>query len=145
MNKNFFVGLSAVVFGFGLAWSNMVRPEVVLDFLQLNDLGLLFVLFPAAIISGLAFHFLAGRKTLSGTMTYGFRRYPYGRHVIPGAIIFGIGWGISGVCPGAGIASLGVGNYPILIALVGMALGTVTWGYVKKQFPKSKIVIDNCE
>jgi hypothetical protein len=143
MNKGTLFTLSGIVFGFGLALSTMTRPEVVLDFLTLQDLGLILVMFPAAIIAGIAFNTLKGKKTPNKKMTYSIRDYPYGKHVIPGGIFFGIGWGLSGICPGAAIASLGTGNYPILFGLVGMALGIVSWGYIKKKFPKSKLVKDN--
>ncbi|MEF8822151.1 MAG: DUF6691 family protein, partial [Halovenus sp.] len=42
--------------------------------------------------------------------------------------IFGVGWGLSGICPGAAYASLGVGNWPILYALGGMFLGAYAQG-----------------
>ncbi|MFN9569095.1 MAG: DUF6691 family protein, partial [Cyanobacteriota bacterium] len=48
---------------------------------------------------------------------------PFHPGLIPGAVIFGVGWGLSGVCPGAGLASLGLGNWPMLLAIVTMLLG----------------------
>jgi hypothetical protein len=39
------VAVGGLVFGFGLAYSHMARPEVVLDFLQFEDFGLVFVMF----------------------------------------------------------------------------------------------------
>jgi len=45
-----------------------------------------------------------------------------------GAAIFGIGWGLSGVCPGPAIAGLGVGNAPVLWALAGLFAGAYVQG-----------------
>jgi hypothetical protein len=45
-----------------------------------------------------------------------------------GAGIFGLGWGICGVCPGPAIAGLGVGNWPLLYALAGIAAGAYVQG-----------------
>jgi uncharacterized membrane protein YedE/YeeE len=45
-----------------------------------------------------------------------------------GAAIFGLGWGISGVCPGPAITGLGLGNWPILYALVGIVAGAYVQG-----------------
>ena len=45
------------------------------------------------------------------------------------ATAFGVGWGISGLCPGSAIASIGIGNWPILLGIVGMLLGA----YVKER------------
>ena len=50
-----------------------------------------------------------------------------------GGVIFGIGWGISGVCPGAAFASLGIGNYVIIWAIVGMIFGAHIHGFVKES------------
>lgn len=132
------VFLGGVIFGFGLALSRMVRPEVVLDFLQLDDLGLLFVMGGAALLSGLAF-FLAsyrgGRAPLTG-LPYTRMVRPLTRGVVGGGVIFGVGWGLSGICPGAAYASLGVGNYPILLAIAGMFLGAylhARWDAQRRQ------------
>jgi uncharacterized membrane protein YedE/YeeE len=45
-----------------------------------------------------------------------------------GAAIFGIGWGLCGVCPGPAIAALGTGNWSLLWALAGIALGALVQG-----------------
>ena len=119
-----------LLFGFGLGVSHMARPEVVLNFLQLVDLGLLFVMFGAAVVSGLAFAViprLRERAPLTGD-TYGRRLKSFDRNVLVGGVIFGLGWGISGVCPGSGYASLGIGNWPILIAIAGMFIGAYLQG-----------------
>jgi uncharacterized membrane protein YedE/YeeE len=122
--------LGGLLFGFGLAISQMARPEVVLDFLQLVDLGLLFVMFGAAIVAGLAFAVipkLRERAPLTGD-TYERRLKSFDRNVLIGGVIFGLGWGISGVCPGSGYASLGIGNWPILLAIFGLFLGAYLQG-----------------
>ena len=127
-----------VVFGFGLALSRMVRPEVVLDFLQWDDLGLLFVMGVGALIAGVAFHLAQryGRRPAPLTgQRYDLRRKPFDRNVLPGGIVFGIGWGLSGLCPGAAYASLGVGNWPVLIGIAGMFLGALLHGVVRSARP----------
>ena len=47
---------------------------------------------------------------------------------LTGAGLFGIGWGLSGVCPGPAIAGLGVGNWPLLWALAGILIGAYIQG-----------------
>ena len=124
-----FVG--GLVFGFGLGFSHMARPEVVVNFLLFEDLGLPFVMFGAAIVSGIAFALLPRiRETapLTGNR-YERRLKPFDRNVLIGGAIFGVGWGLSGSCPGAAYASLGVGNITILWALAGMFLGAYAQGY----------------
>ncbi len=116
-----------VLFGFGLAYSGMARPEVVLDFLQLDDLGLLVVMGVAVVVAMLGFHVgprLLGRAVAPLTgRRYQPRKLTFRPRVVGGAAIFGVGWGLSGVCPGAAFASLGLGNLPILWGIAGMLLG----------------------
>jgi len=125
--------LGGVVFGFGLGLSQMYRPEVVLRFFQLTDMGLLLVMGGASVVAGTAFAVLSrtGRAApLTGTQ-FGKRVKSMDRNVVLGGGIFGVGWGISGICPGAAYASLGVGNVTILYALVGMFVGAYLQGYVR--------------
>ena len=127
--------LGGLVFGFGLALSEMAKPEVVLDFLQLEDLGLVFVMGGAAVVSGLSF-FVAtrylDRAPVTGTR-YSRRLKDLDRNVVVGGAVFGVGWGVSGICPGAAYASLGVGNLPILWGVAGMFLGAYAQGYWRSR------------
>ena len=124
-----FVG--GLIFGAGLALSRMTRPEVVLDFLQLQDLGLLFVMGGAAVTTGIVFGLatrFGGRAPLTGR-GYARRLKSFDRNVLVGGAVFGGGWGLSGICPGAAYASLGTGNWPILWALAGMFIGAYAQGF----------------
>ena len=128
-----FVG--GLIFGFGLAYSHMARPEVVLDFLQFADFGLLFVMFGAAIVTGITFAAvprLRPTAPLTGS-PYGRRLKSFDRNVLVGGAIFGVGWGLSGICPGAAYASLGIGNVTILWAIVGMFAGAYLQGAVRSH------------
>ena len=127
--------LGGVVFGFGLGFSQMARPEVVLDFLQFDDLGLLFVMGGAALVTGVTFTLLAdsGRRApLTGT-AYVRRVKSMDRNVVLGGGIFGVGWGLSGICPGAAYASLGIGNVAILWGIAGMFVGAYLQGWVRSE------------
>lgn len=124
------VFIGGLLFGFGLGFSHMARPEVVLDFLQFDDFGLLFVMFGAAIVTGITFHLLpriGTRAPLTGD-GYGRRMKSFDRNVLIGGAIFGVGWGLSGICPGAAYASVGIGNFPILWAILGMFIGAYLQG-----------------
>ncbi|WP_193787552.1 DUF6691 family protein [Natronococcus amylolyticus] len=127
--------LGGLIFGFGLGFSHMARPEVVLNFLQFEDFGLLFVMGGAAVVSGLAFALvprLRERAPLTGA-AYGRRLKSFDRNVLIGGGIFGVGWGLSGICPGAAYASLGVGNVTILWAIAGMFVGAYVQGVWRSQ------------
>ncbi len=127
--------LGGLVFGFGLGFSHMARPEVVLEFLTFDDLGLAFVMFGGSVVAGLAF-FLVPRVRSTAPLTgrsYRRRLKSLDRNVVVGGSIFGVGWGLSGICPGAAYASLGVGNWPILYALTGMFIGAYAQGVWRSQ------------
>lgn len=129
-----FVG--GLVFGAGLALSQMARPEVVLNFLQFEDLGLLFVMGGAALVAGPVIH-LASRSGKSAPLTgreFARRVKSMDRNVLAGGAVFGVGWGISGICPGAAYASFGVGNWPILYGIAGMFLGAYIQGVGRDVF-----------
>jgi uncharacterized membrane protein YedE/YeeE len=128
-----FILASGALFGFGLAVSTMVKPEVVLDFLHLRDMGLLLVLGGAVVVTFMAYHLgprLMG-KPLAGEA---FLRHPseMAARTIGGAALFGVGWGLSGVCPGPAIANLGTGDWPVAIALAGMVVGAYVQGRVAR-------------
>jgi len=124
-----------LIFGFGLGFSHMAQPEVVLNFLQFEDFGLIFVMFGAAIVTGIAFA-VTPRVRDGAPLTvrsYGRRLKSLDRNVLIGGSIFGVGWGLSGICPGAAYASLGVGNVTILWALAGMFVGAYLQGVWRSQ------------
>jgi len=127
--------VGGLIFGFGLAYSHMARPEVVLNFLQFEDFGLLFVMFGGAAVTGVVF-FIAPRVLDRAPLTgdrFERRLKSFDRNVLIGGGIFGVGWGLSGICPGAAYASLGIGNVTILWALGGMFLGAYLQGWWRSQ------------
>lgn len=130
--------LCGILFGAGLAWSGMIKPEVVLSFLRFQDMGLLLVLGSAVITTTLVFQ-LAPRLMKRPVLELHFsRHFSVGaRDTIIGAALFGIGWGLSGVCPGPAIAGLGAGNWPLLICLAGMFAGAGVHGYWASRHNKT--------
>ncbi len=121
--------VAGALFGFGLSLSTMVRPEVVLSFLRFNDFGLLLVLGGAVAVTLFAYQIIPRllAKPLFGAV---WDKHPsvMNTRTIGGAAIFGIGWGICGVCPGPAIAGLGTGNWPLLVAVVAIFAGAWVQG-----------------
>jgi uncharacterized membrane protein YedE/YeeE len=123
----FLVGL---LFGIGLCLSGMTNPGKVLAFLDLAgawDPSLAFVMAGAAAVAFFAFRIAARLKTsLSGEPLHLPTAKTIDARLIGGSLIFGVGWGLVGWCPGPAIADLGYleGNAAlfVLAMAVGMAL-----------------------
>ena len=126
---NFVLVIGGLFFGFGLAWGGMAKPETVLSFLLLDDLGLTVLMGAATVTTFVAINIvpLFLEKPLLGG-EFKPRTRKLNRNTILGAIIFGIGWGISGQCPGSVLASLGIGNYPVLLGIASIFLGAYVMG-----------------
>lgn len=126
------------LFGFGLSLSTMVQPEVVLGFLRFEDWGLMLVMGGAMGVTLVAYKLLPRmieRPLLGGYFHWHVAHW--NRDTLVGAAIFGIGWGLSGVCPGPAIAGLGTGNWDLLWALGGIAVGAGAQGHFAKLPPSA--------
>lgn len=121
--------LAGALFGFGLSLSTMVQPQVVLGFLRFQDMGLMLVMGGAVVVALLAYKG-APRLMKKPVLDDHFHPHPstWNSNTAVGAALFGVGWGLSGVCPGPAIAGLGTGNWDLLWALGGMAAGALVQG-----------------
>jgi len=125
--------LAGALFGFGLSLATMVQPEVVIGFLRFQDWGLMLVMGGAAGVTVLAYKGFPRwfKQPLLGGQ---FLTQPaqWNRQTLVGAALFGVGWGMSGVCPGPALASLGTGNTEVWWALLGVVLGALAHGKTAK-------------
>lgn len=121
---------AGLMFGAGLALSGMLDPARVLGFLDVFgawDPTLAFVLGGAVAVSALSYVVKArmARPLLADRFLVPEGRSIDGR-LVGGAILFGIGWGLVGLCPGPALAALPLGLAPIFgfvaAMLAGMAL-----------------------
>ncbi len=121
---------AGVLFGFGLALSTMVKPEVVLSFLRFQDMGLALVMGGGVLVALIGYKLVPRwlkQPLLGGRFLHHISHW--NRDTLIGSAVFGIGWGLSGVCPGPAIAGLGTGNWSLLWALLGIAAGAGLQGY----------------
>jgi uncharacterized protein len=119
--------LAGLVFGVGLILSGMADPAKVLGFLDLAgawDPSLALVM-AGAIAVGLPAFALARRRSQS--LLDAPMRLPTARQVdrrlVGGSLLFGIGWGIAGLCPGPALVALGMGLAPALVFVAAMVAG----------------------
>jgi uncharacterized membrane protein YedE/YeeE len=100
----------------------------------------MFVMGGAAVVTGVTFTVATrwlDRAPLTGR-EYTRRLKSFDRNALVGGGIFGAGWGLSGICPGAAYASLGIGNPPILWGIAGMFLGAYAQGLCRTYGSKAQ-------
>ncbi len=130
MLKNFMALLSGILFGVGLTVSQMVNPEKIIHFLSVFtpnwDVSLLLVMLGALLIFRAGYYFWC-QKHDSPILTDKFHlpvKTRVDRNLILGAALFGLGWGISGLCPGPALSNLLSGNIKIFAFIVMMGFGS---------------------
>jgi uncharacterized membrane protein YedE/YeeE len=107
--------------------SDMTNPAKVIGFLDIAGAwnpSLAFVMGGAILIASIAFHFANARPKalLGGTMRLPTARQ-IDRRLVLGGLAFGVGWGLTGYCPGPAVASLAIGGSKALIFVVAMLAG----------------------
>lgn len=122
------VSLAAgLVFGFGLALSGMLDPSRVRGFLDVTgqwDPSLAFVLGGAVLVAAVGMLIVrAMRRPVLDDRFHLPPTRPVDRRLVVGSAIFGIGWGMAGLCPGPAIAGIAVGLPASMIFLAAMILG----------------------
>ncbi|QFI54122.1 YeeE/YedE family protein [Aeromonas simiae] len=120
--------LSGVLFGLGLAVSGMVDPARVTGFLDLAgawDPSLGFVMGGAlgVFMPGYFLLIKPRRSSLSGTAYQFTKQGAIDGKLIGGAALFGVGWGMVGICPGPALSLLSSGQPQILLFVLSMAVG----------------------
>ena len=119
--------LSGLVFGFGLILSGMANPAKVLGFLDLFgrwDPSLSLVMGGAIAVASTVF-FLARRRSIS--LLGAAMKLPTAKHIdrrlVGGGLLFGLGWGIAGFCPGPALVALGMGEGKAIVFVLAMLAG----------------------
>lgn len=129
--------LAGLVFGLGLVLSGMANPAKVLGFLDLAgswDPSLALVML-GAITVGLVAFAIAKRRKMS------FLGLPINlptsrdidRRLLGGGLLFGIGWGIAGFCPGPALANLGMGEVKAVVFVAAMLVGMALFEFLEHR------------
>jgi uncharacterized membrane protein YedE/YeeE len=121
---------AGLIFGFGIALSGMANPAKVMNFfdpLGTWDPSLALVMGGALLVTALGYRVIFTRR--AAPVLDSVFHLPTARvidaRLVGGAAVFGIGWGISGFCPGGAIPALGFAPMPTALFLAAMAIGIV--------------------
>ena len=132
--SEFFVGL---LFGVGLLLSGMTDPGKVLGFLDLFgawDPSLALVMGGAIAIGALAFAVAKKRTTnfLGGALQLP-KSTQIDRRLVLGALVFGAGWGLAGLCPGPGLVSMAAGQPKAMVFVFAMVAGMILFEFIDRR------------
>ncbi|MFN4203041.1 MAG: DUF6691 family protein [Tabrizicola sp.] len=128
MNRILSALVAGLIFGLGIAISGMGNPAKVLNFFDLFgtwDASLAFVMGGALLTTAIGYRLIFGARSaplldkqfhLPATKTIDAR-------LVGGSALFGVGWGISGFCPGGAVPALGFAPWPTALFLISMGAG----------------------
>lgn len=137
MMRNIASLAAGLTFGFGLALSGMTHPEKVLNFLDVTgswDASLLFVLGGAVGVTLLTFRLILRQdKPLLEERFFITEEVKIDKPLLLGATLFGIGWGISGYCPGPIIALIASPNWELLAFLPAAIAGALAEKFIERR------------
>lgn len=134
--KNIYALLLGGLFSCGLMFSGMANPEKVLNFLDITgtwDPSLAFVMLGAILLA-----FIPFQKALGQTKTHTILNekidLPTATQIdaklIVGSLLFGVGWGIAGMCPAPSLSLLALGHHQSIYFIIAMLLGV----YLHKKY-----------
>jgi uncharacterized membrane protein YedE/YeeE len=128
--------LAGLVFGLGLIVSGMFDPAKVVGFLDLTgawDPSLAFVMVGAIGVGVVAFAIARQRdRSLLGQNMRMPTARRIDRRLIAGSLIFGVGWGIAGFCPGPALVALGTGQVKGLVFVAAMLAGMALFEWFER-------------
>jgi len=122
-----FSALFGLIFGVGLILAGMTNPARVVAFLDVAgdwDPSLAFVMATAILVAAPAFAIARHRTVALLGEAIGLpNRFRIDSRLMVGAALFGVGWGLSGICPGPGVVLLGTGGVKAVLFAGAVILG----------------------
>lgn len=125
--------LSGIIFSFGLIVADMTNPSKVISFLDITgnwdpSLGLVMA---SAVLIGLVGHFIVQRS--NNEIYHDYNRLcavkTVDRDLVLGSCLFGIGWGLAGICPGPAVVGLAFANVKFVVFVLAMVGGMLIQQY----------------
>ena len=131
------VFMSGLLFGAGVTVSGMVNPMKVLNFMDITgqrDPTLLFVMATGLFVTFIGYRLVLARPKPVFAAAFILPAFSLiDARLAGGAALFGIGWGLTGFCPGPAIASLAFGHWQSFLFVAAMAAGMIVMRYVLQQ------------
>jgi uncharacterized membrane protein YedE/YeeE len=129
--------ICGLIFGWGLLISGMLQPTKVIGFLDIFgawDASLAVVMAAALAVSGVGFRIVAARaRPLLGAQTMWSTTSDVDAPLVIGATLFGVGWGLVGLCPGPALENLATLSPRMMAFVAAMGLGMLFYRLWDKQ------------
>ena len=137
MLKNMIGLLAGLLFGFGLLISGMTDPVKVQGFLDVFgawDISLALVMGGGLMVAIVGVQLAKRQKTSwIGTLIEMPIKTTINKKLLIGAMLFGIGWGLVGICPGPGIVLLGTGQWQAYVFIPAMIVGMLIYQWLEPK------------
>jgi len=129
--------IAGLIFGLGLLLAGMANPAKVLGFLDLAgawdpSLGLVMAGAIGVALLPLTWAKRRQRSLLGAPMQLPVKR-ELDRRLIAGSLLFGVGWGIAGICPGPAVAIVLTGHWQVLLFVAAMLLGMLLFEVLERR------------
>jgi uncharacterized membrane protein YedE/YeeE len=138
----FLVFLSGMLFGIGVTISGMVNPMKILNFLDIFgpwDATLIFVMGGGLLVTFLGYRIVMTRPAPVHAAAFKLPQTEIiDARLLGGAAVFGLGWGLSGFCPGPAVASVVFGQTESIIFVVAMAVGMIIAKQIQNRMRTSE-------
>ncbi len=146
--KHFFGLIMGISFGFLMSRAGATTYDYHAKMFLFEDFQLVIVIATAVVVSfvGVTLFKKYRVKAISTGKEIDFVRKPYKKGLALGALLFGVGWGMTASCPGTIPAMIGEGKVAALFVLLGLLIGTMAYGILQsyvtldKAFKKNKIL-----
>lgn len=143
LHKILFLTMGAL-FGFILSRAGATTYDFYAGLFLFSDLQLLWVIAVAATIGAVGVQILKRSKTKAfiDHKPLSLTGKPYKKSLIPGSLLFGMGWGLAGACPGTAMVMLGEGKLGALFTIAGIVAGTYLYGLHMSRKQKLSEVLE---
>ncbi|WP_339506810.1 YeeE/YedE family protein [Pseudomonas sp. EA_15y_Pfl1_P102] len=133
----FYAWVAGLVFGIGLLVSGMTNPAKVIGFLDVSgrwDPSLAFVMGGAIAVAAVGFKFARTRtRSLLGLPMNLPTARNIDRRLVMGSLLFGVGWGVAGICPGPALVLLGSGIPEGVVFVIAMLAGMGLFEWLERR------------
>ena len=125
-----------IILGIVFVKTEVARWERIHEMFLFQDSRMYLIIMTAILVAGISMRCLKalGTKNLQGEPIK-YDPKPFHKGIIPGGILFGMGWAITGACPGPIYAQMGAGEYMAIFTFLGAVAGMYAYAALKPRLP----------